>query len=114
MPELVNQLALLSKKHAVQIVNFGHAGNGNLHVNLLYDPAVANQRENTEACLGDVFAAVLEMEGTISGEHGIGLVKRDWVGKELDNTSLKLMHGIKKQFDPDGILNPGKTLPALD
>ena len=114
MPELVNQLALLSKKHAVQIVNFGHAGNGNLHVNLLYDPEVANQRENTEACLSDVFAAVLEMEGTISGEHGIGLVKRDWVGKELDTTSLKLMHGIKKQFDPDGILNPGKTLPALD
>ncbi|WP_455234331.1 FAD-binding oxidoreductase [Thiogranum longum] len=114
MPELVNQLALLSKKHAVQIVNFGHAGNGNLHVNLLYDPGVANQRENTEACLSDVFAAVLKMEGTISGEHGIGLVKRDWVGKELDTTSLKLMHGIKKQFDPDGILNPGKTLPALD
>ncbi|WP_455234408.1 FAD-binding oxidoreductase [Thiogranum longum] len=111
MPELVNKLALLSKKHAVQIVNFGHAGNGNLHVNLLYDPEVANQRENTEACLSDVFAAVLEMEGTISGEHGIGLVKRDWVGKELDTTSLKLMHGIKKQFDPDGILNPGKTLP---
>jgi D-lactate dehydrogenase len=58
-----------------------------------------------------VFAAVLQMDGTLSGEHGIGLVKRDWVGRELDDTSLRLMRAIKTQFDPDGILNPGKTLP---
>ncbi len=113
MPDLVDTLALLSKKHGVQIVNFGHAGNGNLHVNLLYDPDIPNQQQSTKACLEDVFAAVLDMEGTISGEHGVGLVKRDWVAKELDMTSLRLMHGIKKQFDPDGILNPGKTLPAV-
>jgi D-lactate dehydrogenase len=114
MPELVDQLAILSTKHAVQIVNFGHAGNGNLHVNLLYDPDAPDQKQRTEACLKDVFATVLDMDGTISGEHGIGLVKRDWVAKELDQTSLNLMHAIKKQFDPDGILNPGKTLPDLD
>jgi D-lactate dehydrogenase len=53
------------------------------------------------------------MEGTLSGEHGVGLVKRDWVGKELDDTSLKLMRAIKAQFDPYGILNPGKALPPL-
>jgi D-lactate dehydrogenase len=111
MPELVNLLARLSEKHAIQIVNFGHAGNGNLHVNLLYDPGVSNQTQRTEACLEDVFTAVLDMQGTISGEHGIGLVKRDWVARELDQTSLNLMHAIKRQFDPDGILNPGKTLP---
>jgi D-lactate dehydrogenase len=114
IPELVDQLARLSEKHAVQIVNFGHAGNGNLHVNLLYDPDKPDQKQRTEACLEDVFAAVLDMEGTISGEHGIGLVKRDWVAKELDQTSLNLMHAIKQQFDPDGILNPGKTLPNVD
>jgi len=114
MPELVDRLAILSEKHAIQIINFGHAGNGNLHVNLLYDPDAAGQKQRTEACLKDVFAAVLELEGTISGEHGIGLVKRDWVAKELDQTSLNLMHAIKKQFDPDGILNPGKTLPDAD
>ena len=114
MPELVDRLAILSEKHAIQIINFGHAGNGNLHVNLLYDPDAAGQKQRTEACLKDVFAAVLELEGTISGEHGIGLVKRDWVAKELDQTSLNLMHAIKKQFDPDGILNPGKTLPDGD
>jgi len=114
LPDLVDQLAILSEKHAIQIVNFGHAGNGNLHVNLLYDPATPDQKQRTEACLEDVFAAVLDMEGTISGEHGIGLVKRDWVAKELDQTSLNLMHAIKQQFDPDGILNPGKTLPDVD
>lgn len=111
IPDLVDQLAILSEKHAIQIVNFGHAGNGNLHVNLLYDPDTADQKQRAEACLEDVFATVLDMQGTISGEHGIGLVKRDWVGKELDQTSLNLMHAIKQQFDPDGILNPGKTLP---
>ncbi|MEN8800898.1 MAG: FAD-linked oxidase C-terminal domain-containing protein [Thiogranum sp.] len=114
MHELVDRLAILSEKHAIQIVNFGHAGNGNLHVNLLYDPDKSDQKQRTEACLRDVFTAVLDMEGTISGEHGIGLVKRTWVAKELDRTSLNLMHAIKKQFDPDGILNPGKTLPDAD
>ena len=111
MPELVDRLAELSRKHDIRIVNFGHAGNGNLHINLLYDPAISDQKQRTEACLEEVFTAVLDMEGTISGEHGIGLVKREWVARELDQTSLNLMHAIKKQFDPDGILNPGKTLP---
>lgn len=111
IPDLVDELAILSEKHTIQIVNFGHAGNGNLHVNLLYDPEIPGQKQRAEACLEDVFATVLDMQGTISGEHGIGLVKRDWVGKELDQTSLNLMHAIKQQFDPDGILNPGKTLP---
>jgi D-lactate dehydrogenase len=111
MPDLVDRLADLSQRHSIRIVNFGHAGNGNLHVNLLYDPHDPGQKQRADACLEDVFAAVLEMGGTISGEHGIGLVKRDWVARELDATSLALMHAIKRQFDPAGILNPGKALP---
>lgn len=114
MPELVEQLATFSTRHSIKIINFGHAGNGNLHVNLLYDPDDPAQQQRAEACLEDVFSAVLKMGGTISGEHGIGLVKRDWVSKELDQNSLNLMHAIKHQFDPDGILNPGKTLPDVD
>jgi len=113
MPELVDQLARLAARHSIKIINFGHAGNGNLHVNLLYDPEDPAQQRRAEACLEDVFTAVLEMGGTISGEHGIGLVKRNWVSKELDQNSLNLMHAIKQQFDPDGILNPGKTLPDV-
>ncbi|HHJ15748.1 MAG TPA: FAD-binding protein [Gammaproteobacteria bacterium] len=111
IPELVDRLEQLSQQHDITIINFGHAGNGNLHVNLLYNPDDPAQQQRAEACLGDVFSAVLAMDGTLSGEHGIGLVKRDWVSKELDQTSLQLMHAIKRQFDPDDILNPGKTLP---
>jgi D-lactate dehydrogenase len=114
IPELVEQLAGLSARHRIKIINFGHAGNGNLHVNLLYDPDDPAQQQRAEACLEDVFSSVLEMGGTISGEHGIGLVKRDWVSKELDQNSLDLMYAIKQQFDPDGILNPGKTLPIKE
>lgn len=114
IPELVAQLEALSKKHRINIVNFGHAGNGNLHVNLMFDPDDAAQRQRAEACLEDVFDAVLELDGTLSGEHGIGLVKRDFVSREIDPASLRLMHAIKTQFDPNNVLNPGKTLPAIN
>jgi len=111
IPDLVTELEQLARRHRIRIVNFGHAGNGNLHVNLLFDASHADEQARANACLEDVFAAVLRMDGTISGEHGIGLVKRDWVGREIDDTSLRLMRAIKAQFDPDGILNPGKALP---
>lgn len=114
IPELVARLEELSQKHHTRIVNFGHAGNGNLHVNLMFDPADTAQRRRAEACLEEVFDAVLKLDGTLSGEHGIGLVKRDFVSREIDPTSLRLMHAIKAQFDPNNILNPGKTLPAMN
>ena len=114
IPALVDRLSALSEKHAIHIVNFGHAGNGNLHVNLLYDPDDAGQQSHAEACLEDLFSTVLELGGTLSGEHGIGLVKRDWVAREIGADSLQLMHAIKRQFDPKGILNPGKALPTID
>lgn len=65
----------------------------------------------SEACLGEVFDLVLRLRGTLSGEHGIGLVKRDYVARELDGTATALMRGIKQQFDPHGLLNLGKVLP---
>ncbi len=113
IPELVDELERLARRHRIAIVNFGHAGNGNLHVNLMFDPDADDQRQRAEACLHDVFGAVLQLGGTLSGEHGVGLVKRDWVARELDHAGLRLMHAIKAQFDPDGILNPGKTLPEF-
>ncbi len=109
LPILLNELEKLSKKHGIAIFNFGHAGNGNLHVNLLYD---ANKQEAAaKACLNEVFECVLSLGGTLSGEHGVGLAKRDFVSQEIDSATLALMHKIKKQFDPNNILNPGKTLP---
>ena len=109
LPELVAGIRQLSQKHDVLIVTFGHAGNGNLHVNLL--PRDEAERERAHACLAEVFALVIALEGTLSGEHGIGLVKREFMPLALQASTLSLMHSVKAAFDPDGILNPGKLLP---
>jgi D-lactate dehydrogenase len=111
LPELIDGVASLSRAHAIPIVCFGHAGNGNIHVNLLYDPDDAAQATAAPRCLEAVFDLVLRLDGTLSGEHGIGLAKRDWMPRALDATTLDLMRAIKRQFDPQGLLNPGKLLP---
>jgi D-lactate dehydrogenase len=114
IPDLVDGLEQLSREFGVTIVNFGHAGNGNIHVNLLVDPDDPEQRAAADPCLDAVFDLVLSLEGTLSGEHGIGWVKRMFVDRELDQASLQLMAAIKRQFDPDNILNPGVGLPDLE
>jgi D-lactate dehydrogenase len=111
MGELIDGLEQLSRESGVCIVNFGHAGNGNIHVNLLIDPDDPAAVASAEQCLDAVFTLVLQLGGTLSGEHGIGLVKRDFIDREIPPAVLELMRGIKSQFDPAGILNPGKMLP---
>jgi D-lactate dehydrogenase len=109
VPQLVDRIRRLSAQYELPIVTFGHAGNGNLHVNLL--PRDDAERERARLCLREVFESVIALEGTLSGEHGIGTAKRDFMSQALDPAALQLMHGIKRVFDPDGILNPGKLLP---
>ncbi|MDN5924788.1 MAG: FAD-binding protein [Xanthomonadales bacterium] len=109
VPELLAQLKQLAQRYQVLIVSFGHAGNGNLHVNLL--PRDEAERERAMACLDEVFAAVIALDGTLSGEHGIGMAKRGYISRAVDADALAMMQRIKQQFDPDGILNPGKLLP---
>ena len=109
LPALLSELNFLSKKYDIAIFNFGHAGNGNLHVNLLYD--AQTQAASAKACLNEVFQCVLKLGGTLSGEHGIGIAKLDFINKEIDATTLSYMQKIKQQFDPNNILNPGKSLP---
>ena len=109
LPELVAGVRKLAEKHAVPIVSFGHAGNGNLHVNLL--PRDVDEIERAYAALPELFTLVIALDGTISGEHGIGVVKREFMPLALPAATLDLMRGIKAAFDPDGILNPGKLLP---
>jgi D-lactate dehydrogenase len=113
IPALIAYLEELSRRYNITIVNFGHAGNGNIHVNLLIDPDDPVQARNAHQCLDEVFAKVLELNGTISGEHGVGLEKRDFVARELAAENLTLMRDIKRLFDPNNILNPGKMLPPL-
>jgi D-lactate dehydrogenase len=113
MPALISGLDELSKKYQLPIVNFGHAGNGNIHVNLLLNPDDPEQSKKAHACLDEIFSLVLSLNGTLSGEHGVGIEKRDFVDRELDANSIELMRAIKRQFDPRGILNPDKMLPLL-
>ncbi len=110
LPDLIAGLRRISAKYTIPIVGFGHAGNGNIHVNLL--PRDAAEQQRAESALAEVFDLVIALDGTLSGEHGIGLTKRDFLGKALDPAALELMRRIKSQFDPDGILNPGKLLPT--
>ncbi len=111
IPVLINGLTDLANKHDITIVNFGHAGNGNIHVNLLVDPDDTQQMRRADQCLDEVFSLVLKLNGSISGEHGVGLVKRDFVSREIDADTLELMHNIRRQFDPNNILNSDKKLP---
>lgn len=111
IPRLIETLDQIATRHAITIVSFGHAGNGNIHVNLLVDPDDPAQMTGAEQALDEVFDAVLRLDGTLSGEHGIGLVKREFVAREIPPDSLDLMRGIKAVFDPAGILNPHKKLP---
>jgi D-lactate dehydrogenase (quinone) len=107
IPELTDGLARLAEHHRVRIVSFGHAGNGNLHVNVLGEDA---DLQRMEACVAEVFRLVLALQGTLSGEHGIGRSKRAFVPLEIGPETLALMQRVKAVFDPDGILNPGKML----
>jgi len=111
IPGLVAGVQAISRRCGLPIVTFGHAGNGNLHVNIMYDPGDAGQSRAAHAALPDVFALALELGGTLSGEHGIGLAKRGFMASALGPEALALMRGVKRLFDPDGILNPGKVLP---
>lgn len=111
IPILIRGLEKLSEKYDIPIVNFGHAGNGNIHVNLLFNPDDEIQNKNALECLDEVFNLVIKLDGTLSGEHGVGIEKRDFVDREIEPVTLALMRRIKKEFDPKDILNPNKMFP---
>jgi D-lactate dehydrogenase len=103
IPDLLLGLKKISEKYNIPIVNYGHAGNGNIHVNLL--------TESADKYLGEIFDLVISLKGTLSGEHGIGIEKRPYISRAIDAPTLNLMKQIKKAFDPKSILNPGKIFP---
>ena len=114
IPDLIEGLETIGQRFGITIVNFGHAGNGNIHVNLLVDPSDPAQLQASSECLDAVFDLVLGLDGSLSGEHGIGWVKRQFVERELDPTALDLMRAIKQNFDPGNILNPGVGFPDVE
>ena len=108
IPALLEYTQVLAKQFNITIVNFGHAGNGNIHVNLLIDPFDPIQGPQAKQCLELLFEKVLALQGSLSGEHGIGIEKRNFISKAIDPATLNLMKKIKSQCDPSHILNPGK------
>lgn len=108
VPELVAQIEQIGKRHDTFVANFGHAGDGNIHVNFVIDREDADAIARARKCVSETFQLSVELGGTISGEHGIGYVKSQYLDYAVDKPTLEVMKGIKKVFDPNGILNPGK------
>ena len=108
VPALYATLDRLRRAHGLRIAAFGHAGDGNLHVNLLVDPANADEMTRARLAERELFETVVGLDGAISGEHGIGYAKAAYLGLQLSAAELALMARLKQAFDPHGILNPGK------
>ena len=111
LADFIDFLDNLGHRYPFPIVSFGHAGNGNLHVNLMVHPDNADEMARARIALDAIMTRVLALGGTLSGEHGIGTEKRRFVPLEIDPATLGLMRAIKRQFDPLGLLNPGKLFP---
>jgi len=105
-------LQRLSEETGIPIVNFGHAGDGNIHVNLMVDRSNEEEYRRAESLAREIFRVTLGLGGTISGEHGVGITKSPYIGMEIKKRELELMRGIKNLFDPKNILNPGKIFPS--
>lgn len=111
LADLVDAIDALGHRHGLPLVAFGHAGNGNLHVNIMVHQDDADEMSRARACRRELVETVLGLSGSLSGEHGIGSEKRAFVGLEFEPETLALMRQVKALFDPHGILNPGKKLP---
>jgi FAD/FMN-containing dehydrogenase len=98
----------LAREHGCEVVTIAHAADGNLHPMVLYSPSDAKQSAAFEAFADASTRAILEMGGTISGEHGIGLEKKAYMPMQLGDEQMRIMQGICRLFDPYGIMNPGK------
>ena len=111
IPELVDFTQELSVEFSLTILTFGHAGDGNIHVNIMIDKNDEGEYGRGLAARGELFSAVIRMGGTLSGEHGIGITKADFLPLEINPATMRVMGRIKQLFDPDNILNPGKIFP---
>jgi glycolate oxidase len=111
IPELFALVRQIKERHRLRIPCFGHAGDGNIHVNIMVDPADADEIARAHVAERELFSGVVALEGSISGEHGIGFAKAPFLGLELSAETIALMKRVKHAFDPDGILNPGKMFP---
>lgn len=108
VPELIRKIEEIGRAHNTFVANFGHAGDGNIHVNFMCDKDNPESIARARECVKETFQLSVDLGGSISGEHGIGYVKAQYLDMAIDAPTLSVMKGIKKVFDPNGILNPGK------
>ncbi|HYV26228.1 MAG TPA: FAD-linked oxidase C-terminal domain-containing protein, partial [Candidatus Eisenbacteria bacterium] len=108
LEDLFHFAARLQKKHGLPIACFGHAGDGNIHVNVMVDRSLPENQARSEAALDELFRQIIAWGGAITGEHGIGLAKKKWWPLAASDELRRLHHVLKQALDPNGILNPGK------
>jgi len=108
VPDLLTGISTIVQKHGLPFVVFGHAGDGNLHPRIMYDPADPDQVKHVNQAVAEIFRLTCDLGGTLTGEHGVGLSKAPYMTWEHDPSALEMMRGIKRLFDPNNILNRGK------
>ena len=113
LPEVLRRMAELSEHHGLRVANVFHAGDGNLHPLILYDANKPGELETAEAFGADILRLCVEVGGVLTGEHGVGVEKRDLMGIMFSEDDLKQQQRVKCAFDPEGLLNPGKVFPTL-
>ncbi|MFI9718039.1 FAD-binding oxidoreductase [Streptomyces sp. NPDC052396] len=110
LAEMLDGTAAIAERHGLTIGVCAHAGDGNTHPVVCFDPADPGEARRARESFEEIMALGLELGGTITGEHGVGLLKREWLAKEAGPVAMELQRGIKQVFDPLGLLNPGKVL----
>jgi glycolate oxidase len=113
LPEVLTKTAELSAKYGLRVANVFHAGDGNLHPLILYDANNPGELERAEAFGADILRLCVEVGGVLTGEHGVGVEKRDLMPAMFNETDLAQQERVKCVFDPDSLLNPGKVFPTL-
>ena len=113
LAEVLTRIRALSNQHGLAVANVFHAGDGNLHPLVLYDANKSGEIERAEAFGADILRLCVEVGGVLTGEHGVGVEKRDLMGTMFDESDLAHQQRLKCAFDPDGLLNPGKVFPQL-
>ncbi|MDH5218404.1 MAG: FAD-binding protein [Gammaproteobacteria bacterium] len=113
LPEVLRGMAEMSKEYNLPVANVFHAGDGNLHPLILYDANKEGELERTEAFGARILELCVEVGGTITGEHGVGMEKINQMCSQFDSNELTQFHAVKHAFDPNGLLNPGKAVPTL-
>src|SRR5690606_32415622 len=113
LPEVLARMSEMSEHYGLRVANVFHAGDGNLHPLILFDANVPGELEKCEAFGADILKLCVEVGGVLTGEHGVGVEKRDLMGEMFTEEDLKQQQRVKCAFDPDGRLNPGKVFPVL-